>query len=345
MEVVGNDGVKKIYQTILNDVLDTNMSRPFSCVVSGSTDTSKYARILTFNNTVSSRIHIQVITDDIYSVFGEAWLINGHTGLVMTASNMPFTVDQDFRFYYQTEGERTTIYLFADYNPCIYRIHGEVISIDMSTTSPESYNSDFIKDSALISKLNVLGQIYPNEWYLYDAVNLQSQLIVSELVSPAINSDVNLGGPSYRFNCIYLSSSPNVTSDRNSKTDITDISDKYIQLFNMLKPVSFKFIDGTSGRTHIGFIAQDVEQAMNELGLDAVDFAGFCKDTKTIEVTDEHGKRKVEPATDDDGNPIYQYSLRYEEFIALNTAIIKKQQEEINELKKEIKEIKSYLQK
>ena len=72
---------------------------------------------------------------------------------------------------------------------------------------------------------------------------------------------------------------------------------------------------------------------------------GFAKIQKTIEVIDEHGKRRNEPVTDDDGNPVYQYSLRYEEFIALNTAIIKKQQEEINELKKEIKEIKSYLQK
>lgn len=47
-----------------------------------------------------------------------------------------------------------------------------------------------------------------------------------------------------------------------------------------LQPVSFLFKDGTSGRTHIGFIAQDVEQAMSECGLTDLDFAGFCKDQK-----------------------------------------------------------------
>ena len=133
----------------------------------------------------------------------------------------------------------------------------------------------------------------------------------------------------------------------------------------MLQPVSFKFINGTSGRTHIGFISQDVEEAMNACGLSDLDFAGFCKDLKTervekiIEVEkevpteiidDETGETNivmetiVEKQTIEEDVPIegeYIYSLRYEEFIALNTHMIQKQQSEIETLKDEIAKIKA----
>ena len=52
-------------------------------------------------------------------------------------------------------------------------------------------------------------------------------------------------------------------------------------VFKKLQPVSFQVIDGTSGQTHTGFIAQDVEEAMSEVGLTDQDFAGFCRNPKT----------------------------------------------------------------
>lgn len=173
-----------------------------------------------------------------------------------------------------------------------------------------------------------------------------------------------LGSPNYKWNQIYADSSSINTSDRNLKKDITELTDKHIKFFTMLQPVSFKFINGTSGRTHIGFISQDVEEAMNACGLSDLDFAGFCKDQKTervkrtIEVEKEVPKEMidettgetyigkeivVEEQTIEEDVPVegeYIYSLRYEEFIALNTHMIQKQQSEIETLKDEIVKIK-----
>ena len=180
------------------------------------------------------------------------------------------------------------------------------------------------------------------------------------------NNDTNLrlGSPSCRWGNIYSTNATISTSDRNLKKDIQPLTDKHLKFFTMLQPVSFKFIDGTSNRTHIGFISQDVEEAMTACGLSDLDFAGFCKDQKTervektVEVEKEVPKEMidettgetyigteivVEEQTIEEDVPIegkYIYSLRYEEFIALNTCVIQKQQSEIEMLKNEIEIIK-----
>jgi hypothetical protein len=98
-------------------------------------------------------------------------------------------------------------------------------------------------------------------------------------------------------------------------------------LFDLLKPVTYKFIDGKSGRTHYGFISQDVEDALENIGLTGLDFAGFCKNSYL----------------DKDGEITTSYSLRYTEFIALNTHMIKKLQEENNELKERVGSLEDML--
>lgn len=76
-----------------------------------------------------------------------------------------------------------------------------------------------------------------------------------------MNGAISLGSANYRFSQLYVTSSSISTSDKNYKDDIKSLTDKHLQFFMKLQPVSFLFKDGTSGRTHIGFIAQDVEQA------------------------------------------------------------------------------------
>ena len=105
----------------------------------------------------------------------------------------------------------------------------------------------------------------------------------------------------------------------------------------LLQPVSFLFKDGDSGRTHVGFISQDVESAMEKCGLTDLDFAGFCKDEKVRIIMDEDGNETEEPVLDENGDITYIYSLRYEEFIALNTFAIQKLWHEMEELKNEFK--------
>lgn len=138
-----------------------------------------------------------------------------------------------------------------------------------------------------------------------------------------MNGTVSLGSGNYRFSQLYVTSSSISTSDKNYKDDIKPLTDKHLQFFMKLQPVSFLFKDGTSGRTHVGFIAQDVEQAMAQCELTDLDFAGFCKDQKIVSKL-VNGKEINEPVLDENGNPEYIYSLRYEEFIALNTYAIQK---------------------
>ncbi len=145
---------------------------------------------------------------------------------------------------------------------------------------------------------------------------------------PGSDGSVVLGHPNFRWGQIYSTVSAISTSDRNRKKDIVPMSDKYLDFFALLQPVTYRFIDGTSGRIHVGFIAQDVEAAMAQAGLSDLEFAGFCKD----KASDAEGN----PILDDHGNSTYIYSLRYEEFIAINTATIQRQQQIINTLAERI---------
>ena len=147
---------------------------------------------------------------------------------------------------------------------------------------------------------------------------------------------VKLGLSSRKWAQLYAASGTILTSDRNAKTNIVDMENTQEQLFNKLRPVTFKLKDGSSGRTHYGFISQDVEDSLGELKLTGRDFAGFCKDLRI----DENG----EAILDENGNEIYDYSLRYSEFVALNTHMIQKLQNEIAGLKAEIAELKSTIQ-
>jgi hypothetical protein len=132
---------------------------------------------------------------------------------------------------------------------------------------------------------------------------------------------------------VYLgySGSTAVTSDENLK-DIYEIDDKYIEFFKNLKPITYIYKD-RGHRNHMGFGARQVEEALIKAGLTTEQFAGVLKDTDVTISADEMGTEK-------DIHYDELYSLRYEEFIALNTMMIQKQAEDIKQLQNEIKELK-----
>ena len=122
-------------------------------------------------------------------------------------------------------------------------------------------------------------------------------------VYPSSTNAINLGSSSYQYNNVYAkqfyqNGTAISTSDKRKKKTIKDIAKKYIDFFKKLRPVSFKFKDGESDRTHTGFIAQECEEAAGEAGIDNKDLAFLC--------------------IDEDGN----YGLRYEELIAIQTKVI-----------------------
>lgn len=158
---------------------------------------------------------------------------------------------------------------------------------------------------------------------------------------PFTDKSLTLGQSGERWGQIYSSNSAISTSDRKEKKDIVSLDEFARTLIMSLNPVSYKFKDGKSGRTHYGMIAQDVEDSLEELGITAIDIAAFCKDKKLKDIPVFSGQR------DSNGNPIYDkkqvpipgeytYGLRYEEFIAPIIKTEQLQQEDINSLKEEI---------
>ncbi len=150
---------------------------------------------------------------------------------------------------------------------------------------------------------------------------------------PDVSGNLQLGTSNHKWGSLYAKNGTIQTSDRTLKKNIHEIDDKYIDFFMRLVPVSFQFSDGI--RTHIGFVSQDVEAAVAASGLTDLDFAGFCKDKKTrqvqktrqVKVLNETGEETVETIVyfEDEIIPDeYVYSLRYDEFIALNTMMIQK---------------------
>lgn len=183
---------------------------------------------------------------------------------------------------------------------------------------------------------------------MYGAGATNAVAFLSDRIRSTANDAHYLGDSTYKWKTVYAVNGTIQTSDRNQKTDIADIDQRYIDLFDKLRPVSFAFSDPESDRIHIGFISQDVEAAMEEVGLTDLDFAGFCRDALT-EWDEETQTEKA--VVDEDGNPVYLYSLRYSEFIALNSKMIQvnrkkidEQQRELDALKAEVAELKHIVQ-
>lgn len=68
------------------------------------------------------------------------------------------------------------------------------------------------------------------------------------------------------------------SSDERLKNDIEDIDGKYVQIADKLKPKTFKYKDDDSSKTNMGFIAQDLEKIISELGINSENFAPLQKD-------------------------------------------------------------------
>lgn len=121
-----------------------------------------------------------------------------------------------------------------------------------------------------------------------------------------------------------------VSSDRNVKENIKTLDRRYEDFFMDLSAVSYKYINNKFGRTHLGFIAQDVEQALLKNNLTTQEFAGVVIDENFVDPEDVARSN----------TPQKRYFLRYEEFISLNTQMIQKALKQIKETKAENAKLK-----
>lgn len=106
-----------------------------------------------------------------------------------------------------------------------------------------------------------------------------------------------------------------IKSDRNKKHDIEYLDDRYDVFFNNLSARRFIYNDGTSNRYHSGYIAQEIQDALNISNISEKEFAGLCT------------------LNDDEGDYM---ALRYDEFVPLNTWQIQKLKAKNSELENRI---------
>ena len=144
-----------------------------------------------------------------------------------------------------------------------------------------------------------------------------TQYTTERVFAPSKNGSFLLGDANHRWKKLYASSTCD-TSDIRLKKDIVGLSDEHSELFDRLEPVQFKFIDDDDNRLRYGFIAQQVASAMAELGIDEDDLAM---------VQHDHWVDR------DTGEFCEQYSMVYNEFIAMLV-------HEVQKLKREIKTLK-----
>ena len=131
-------------------------------------------------------------------------------------------------------------------------------------------------------------------------------------VIPNADDVYNLGSPNFVWSAIYCSTNELNGSDRNIKNSIEALPEKYVRMFELVEPKRYKLNNGTSGRFHTGFIAQEVEAAMQKCGISSQEFAGWAA-----------AKRK-------DGSETY--FLRYSEFIPVLWAKVREQEERLKRL-------------
>ena len=114
------------------------------------------------------------------------------------------------------------------------------------------------------------------------------------------NTAQQLGSSGVRWNYVCLAHNPDVSSDRRLKANIKNDMSKYVDMLERLRPCTYTIKADDDGVKHAGYIAQEVEEALEAAGLSADDFGGFVYH-------------------EEEDN----YALRYEEFIpVLHAAVI-----------------------
>ena len=149
----------------------------------------------------------------------------------------------------------------------------------------------------------------------------------------AYSEKIMLGDSGRVWGRLIVKNSPQVTSDRRAKTNIFPLGESKInktdihsELFDRLKPVQYRMIDG-DGRICYGFVAQDVVEAMRELGIreDELDLV-------------HHDRKNTE-----DGY-IDTYSMVYTNLIAVITHELQLEKERRSNLEIEVADLRSELE-
>ena len=207
-----------------------------------------------------------------------------------------------------------TLYLDSPYGNTIYLYDrsGDIGAEIQMTGAASAESGAFDLTSGALRFSAFEGDVFIQSYNGYVTLDGWSGVSCHGDFLPGADDRYNLGDGGLVWADIYAASGTINTSDREKKEAIVYGLSKLDGLLDKLEPCTFRFRDGASGRSHAGFIAQDVEAALEELGLTTADFAGLVKSPR------------------EDGG--YDYFLRYNECIPINTWEIQKLKARVAEL-------------
>ena len=117
---------------------------------------------------------------------------------------------------------------------------------------------------------------------------------------------------SIRGDAVYINGEPQSASDARLKTQVQEDLDRYLPVFDKLRPVTFVY-DGHK-RRHMGFLAQEIQKTLKEEGIPEEHFAALC-----TEVPNEE-------------RPMGMYSLRYGELQIMTVAKVQQMDKRLKAL-------------
>lgn len=160
---------------------------------------------------------------------------------------------------------------------------------------------------------------------LNDVMNVRANL------RPNKDKSQSLGTPSRRWDTLYAQNGTINTSDEREKQKIGDIPDEWLDAWENVEYVRYKFNDdvekfGEEAIWHVGVIAQRIEEAFAEKGLNAFEIGLLSLDEwedEYADVSDENDpsktvKKLVNPA----GN---RYGVRFDECQFLEIALMRRE--------------------
>lgn len=149
------------------------------------------------------------------------------------------------------------------------------------------------------------------------------------------SSSVYCGTTENPFRGGYSSGGWKTTSDRRKKKDFRKLleDDRFERFFELLQPMEYRLIENDE-KMHIGFVAQDVEQAMTDCGISENEFYGL--EHAVLSEKDFESNEEWEKFLEQNGSANDMYTLCYQEFIALNTAMIQKLQNRCNDFERRL---------
>jgi hypothetical protein len=183
----------------------------------------------------------------------------------------------------------------------------------INNTGVDAIFTEFYKDGTTVGEIGVSGgNLFVSSVSAGIKFGNASAFVPTDGNGNNQDNTKDVGSASVRFDDIYATNGTIQTSDQNEKQQIASLTDAEMTAAKAISKLfkTFKWNDsvaekGDAARTHTGVIAQEVEQAMTDAGLNAGDYAFFISTTwweTQTEVPAVEAVEAVEATYDEEGN-------------------------------------------